>query len=158
MPLQLILDPGGVNINLNPGGVNPLYAVRSFNIGSVNRQEVWIDPFGAIDSTLAATADARTQMSLILKVTAATSLALVNAMEAVRNALDNPAGNTMTYSPDTTTVGSKTITIYRTAVEAVDLSDADMYKVFTDAHQIVQWPLVIWRRPYLTGDTRGPVI
>jgi hypothetical protein len=149
MSIRLV-TAGGLDLN------STTYRIVRFDLGPIVRDEVFLEPFMAANATFVAKADRKTQMTIGLKVTAASTTALKAAVDAIRDELFS--GTTLSYSFDSGVIASKTITTFPYACDPVDLQDPATYIATRLGLIIPKWILRPWRQAYAAGDTKALVI
>lgn len=151
MAITLTTSVGSVNLNAGA------YSLVGIDLGANKRAEVVVEPPGATLPVLAKTWNQRCTMSITLRVKAATAVALVNAVEAVRNEFNGQA-NTISYSIGGTV---KVITTYDSQIDPVDtFATGDFSALYVASSQFIlpRWTFQVVRDALLGGATRPAVV
>lgn len=141
------------SLNLNAGA----YSLVGIDLGKNNRTEIVIEPPGATTPVLAKVWNQRCTMTITLQVKAATAVALVNAVEAVRNEFNGQA-NTLTYSLGGT---AKVITTYDSQIDPVDTNTSgDFSTLYVAVSQFIipRWTFQVTRDALFTSGSTRPMV
>lgn len=145
MAMKLSTD----SLDINDGST---YYLVYFGWGDPNREEVWLEPYGASEPIMASRHDRKRRARITLAVKGSSISNLVTAINNVRDEFVNVT-NTLTWSITSGTVADQTVNTYPTVIPPIMQDDERVLYVAASQFWVTDWTFEVWCSPFTTSGS-----